>query len=100
MTITKTLDGDTLTIAVEGWLDTLTSPEFHDEVQDLQGAKNVVLDFGGVDYISSAGLRETVVLFRTVTAKGGVFSMRKVAPAVMDVFTMTGFDKKLDIHTD
>ena len=98
MTITKTADGDTLTIAVEGWLDTLTSPQFHDAVQELDGAKNVVLDFGGVGYISSAGLRETVALFRKVTANGGEFSVRRVMPAVMDVFTTTGFDKKLDIR--
>ena len=35
MTITKTLEGETLTIAVEGWLDTMTSPRFHAAVQDL-----------------------------------------------------------------
>lgn len=100
MTITKKLDGDTLTIVVEGWLDTMTSPEFHNAVQDLEGAKNVVLDFGKVEYISSAGLRETVALFRTVSADGGAFSVRKVVPSVIDVFTLTGFDKKFEIRTD
>ena len=100
MTITKVLDGDTLTITAEGWLDTLTAPAFHDEVQDLQGAKNVILDFGGVEYISSAGLRETVALFRTVTANGGTFAIRRLLPEVADVFTLTGFDKKIDIRAD
>ena len=100
MTVTKKLDSDTLTVFVEGWLDTLTAPQFHEEVQELEAAKNVVLDFGGVEYVSSAGLRETVALFRTVTAQGGSFSIRRVAPAVMDVFTLTGFNKKIDIRTD
>ena len=100
MTITKTLNGDTLTIAVEGWLDTLTAPQFHEELQDLEGAKNVILDFGGVEYISSAGLRETVALFRVVSDQGGAFSVRKVAPGVMDVFTLTGFDKKFETRAD
>lgn len=100
MTITKNLDGDTLTVLVDGWLDTLTTPEFHNEVQDLLGAKNVVLDFEKVDYISSAGLRETVALFRKVSANGGHFSIRKVAPGVKDVFTLTGFDRKFEIHND
>ena len=100
MTINKTLNGDTLTITVEGWLDTMTSPEFHQEVTDLEGAKNVVLDFEKVGYISSAGLRETVALYRTVHKNGGAFSVRKVAPKVMDVFTLTGFDKKLEIRAD
>lgn len=100
MTITKTLDGDTLTVAVEGWLDTMTAPQFHDALQDLEGAKNVILDFGGVEYISSAGLRETVALFRVVSALGGSFSLRKVSPGVMDVFTLTGFNKKFEIRAD
>lgn len=100
MTITKTLDGDTLTISVEGWLDTLTSPQFHSAVQDLEGAKNVVLDFGSVEYISSAGLRETVALYRVVSAQGGSFSVRNVKREVMDVFTLTGFHKKFEIRSD
>ena len=100
MTITKTLDGDTLTVAVEGWLDTMTAPQFHNELQDLMGAKNVILDLGGVEYISSAGLRETVALFRAVSAQGGEFCVRKVVPGVMDVFRLTGFDKKFEIRAD
>ena len=51
-----------------------------------------------MDYISSAGLRETVALFRSVTERGGSFSIRRVRPSVADVFTMTGFDKKMDIR--
>lgn len=100
MTITKTLSGDTLTITVDGWLDTMTSPEFHDQVQDLGKAKNVILDFGKTEYISSAGLREIVALFRTITGRGGSFSIRKVAPGVRDVFTLTGFDKTIAIYPD
>lgn len=100
MTVTKTLNGDTLTVTVDGWLDTMTAPHFHEELQDLQGAKNVVLDFGGVEYISSAGLRETVALYRVVSAQGGAFSVRNVTSGVMDVFTMTGFNRKFEIRAD
>ena len=98
MTVKKSLNGDTLTLTVDGWLDTLTAPDFRSEVQDLNGAKNVVLDFGGVDYISSAGLRETVALYRRVAEQGGDFSVCNVKAEVKDVFTMTGFDKKLNIN--
>ena len=100
MTITKTLEGDTLTVRTEGWLDTMTAPQFHAAVQDLEAAEHTVLDLGGVDYISSAGLREVVALFRSVTERGGSFSVRRVRPGVADVFTMTGFNKKMDIRGD
>lgn len=100
MTVTKKLDGDTLTITVEGWLDTLTSPQFHEEVQELCGAKNVVLDCAALEYISSAGLRETAALYRAVSANGGTFSVRRVVPQVMDVFRLTGFHQKFDVSED
>ena len=58
------------------------------------------LDFGGIEYISSAGLRETVALYRRVSETGGSFSVRNVKAKVMDVFTTTGFDKKIDIRTE
>lgn len=89
-----------MTITVDGWLDTITSPRFHEEVQDINGAKNVILDFGKTEYISSAGLQEIVALFHAITGQGGSFSIRKVAPRVRDVFTLTGFDKVIDIHPD
>ena len=91
MTVTKTLDGDTLTIAADGWLDTITAPQFNEEVQDLNGAKNVILDFENLDYISSAGLRETVMLFRRVSGNGGDFSVRRAKKEVYNVFALTGF---------
>lgn len=97
MKVTKKLDSGTMTIYVEGWLDTLTAEQFHADVREFEGANNVILDLNGVDYISSAGLREVVALHRSVTGSGGSFSVRGVVPAVMDVFTLTGFDKKLDI---
>ena len=99
MTVNKQLDGDTLIVMAKGSLDTLTAPLFHEAVQDLDGAKNVTLDFSGVDYVSSAGLRETVALFRRVSADGGTFSVRGVSAGIMDVFTLTGFDKKFEIRS-
>ena len=100
MTVTKTLKNDTLTVAVEGWIDTLTAQQYHEALQDLEGAKNVVLDFSSVEYVSSAGLRETVALYRAVCANGGTFSIRRVNPDVLKVFQLTGFDKKFDILSD
>ena len=97
MEIRKEIDKDTLTIIISGWIDTLTAPVFHDEVQDLDAAKNVILDFSEVEYISSAGLSEVVALFRRVVSDGGEFLIRDVSRSVMDVFSLTGFDKKINI---
>lgn len=100
MTVKKALSGDTLTVTVDGWLDTMTSPDFHTELQDLEGAKNVILDLGGVEYISSAGLREIVALYHRVSEQDGAFSVRRVKKEVMDVFTLTRFNEKFEIKAD
>ena len=45
MTITKHTDGDKLTIALEGRLDTSTAPELEAELNaSLDGVKQLVLD--------------------------------------------------------
>ena len=58
MTITKHTDGDKLTIALEGRLDTSTAPELEAELNaSLDGVKQLVLDMEQLLYLSSAGLR-------------------------------------------
>ena len=53
-------------LAVSGRIDAVTSPDFESQLLDLVKKVNVgcVLDFDGVDYVSSAGLR--VNLLRAV----------------------------------
>ena len=99
MNIEKKLENGVLTLAVGGRLDTNTSPELEAEMT-TEGVSEIVFDFAALEYISSAGLRETVALFRTVTANGGTFAIRRLLPEVADVFTLTGFDKKIDIRAD
>ena len=58
MTITRKMDGTTLVIAVEGKLDTMTSPELAAEIEKgLDGAECLLWDFSKLEYISSAGIR-------------------------------------------
>ena len=76
---------------IEGRLDTTTAPELEKAIND-EGSelKGLVLDFGGVDYISSAGLRVLLTARKKMNAQG-YMELRNVSEAVMDVFEMTGF---------
>ena len=89
MKIDKKLDDGSLTIKVEGRLDTNTSPELEDEM-NLEGVSKLVFDFSGLEYISSAGLRILIAAQKTMSANGG--SMAIVGPneAVRSVFEITG----------
>ena len=57
MTIEKNLNAKELTVKLTGRLDTVTAPQLETELKEsLEGVENLVLDFGALDYLSSAGL--------------------------------------------
>ena len=62
MVINKTRNGDELTVAVEGRLDTTTAPELDDMLkEELGDVKKLSFDFAKLEYISSAGLRVLLI---------------------------------------
>ena len=98
MTITKNLNGTALEIALAGRLDTMTAPELEAELnKDLGGADSLTLDFGKLDYISSAGLRVLLTAHKAMAAKGGM-KICNVNEDVQEVFEVTGFADILTIE--
>ena len=98
MTITKNLNGTALEIALEGRLDTMTAPELEAELnKSLGGADSLSLDFGKLDYISSAGLRVLLTAHKAMAAKGGM-KICNVNEVVQEVFEVTGFADILTIE--
>ncbi len=98
MTITKNLNGTTLEIALEGRLDTMTAPELESELKNSMDAANeLILDFGKLDYISSAGLRVLLSAHKVMSTKGGM-KVTHVNEIVQEVFEVTGFADILTIE--
>ena len=78
-------------MTLEGRLDTTTAPELEKAINDEgEALKSLVLDFGGVDYISSAGLRVLLTAQKKMNVQGSM-ELNNVSEAVMDIFEMTGF---------
>ncbi len=76
---------------IEGRLDTTTAPELEKAINNEGDAlKSLTLDFKGVDYISSAGLRVLLSAQKKMNVQG-YMELISVSEAVMDVFEMTGF---------
>ncbi len=94
MELQKSVDGDKLTVAVNGRLDTLSSPELEAELK-LDGVKELVFDLSGLEYTSSAGLRVLLSAQKTMNRQGRMV-IHGVQPAVKEVFDLTGFS---DIFT-
>ena len=96
MTIEKNLNGNELTVAIVGRLDTTTAPQLEAEFkQNIDGVEKLVLDFANLEYLSSAGLR---VLLGAHKKTNGAMKLTHVGEMVMEVFEMTGFADILTIE--
>ncbi len=98
MNIQHHTEGQTLTIALEGRLDTTTAPALDADLQaSLDGVKELVLDLSALDYLSSAGLRVLLSAQKRMNRQGRMV-VRNVCETVMEVFNMTGFSDILTIE--
>ena len=98
MKIDKISEGNKLTIALEGRLDTTTAPELEGALKgSLDDVEDLTMDFQGLEYISSAGLR-ILLATQKVMSKQGKMKVTNVNEVVMDVFEVTGFADILTIE--
>ena len=99
MNINITRNGNELTVALEGRLDTLTSPDLEEELEDkLDDVEMLIFDFSGLEYISSAGLRVLVDSAQIIDEQGGNMVIRNLSVPVRDVFDVTDFIDAFDIE--
>ena len=91
MTIEIKRNAEETIIELTGRLDTTTAPSLDTTISnDLEGTKNLVLDFKSLEYISSAGLRVLLGAQKKMQ-KIGSMKLINVCEEVMEVFEMTGF---------
>lgn len=89
-------EGNKLTIAVSGRVDTVTAPELEAALK-FGDATCVVIDLADVPYMSSAGLRLLLVAHKTMSAKGGELRIANVQEDVREVLDITGFSGILNL---
>ena len=98
MTIEIKRTAEETTIEIVGRLDTTTAPELDKTInEDITDVKNLVLNFKGLEYISSAGLRVLLGAQKKMQ-KNGSLKVKNVCSEIMDVFEMTGFSDILTIE--
>ena len=85
-------------VELVGRLDTTTAPSLEKTLnEDMGDTKNLVLDFKGLGYISSAGLRVLLSAQKRMQ-KIGSMKLINVCESVMEVFEITGFADILTIE--
>ena len=97
--INKETVGEVLTVHLEGDLNVKTSPYLEEELKkSLDGVKELILDFAGVEYISSAGLRVLLATEKTMRRQQGSMVLRHVNPAVKEIIRLAGFLQVMHIE--
>lgn len=98
MNITKTREASTLTVALEGRLDTVTAPTLEAELKkECNDITSLILDFEKLEYLSSAGLRVLLAAQKVMSRKDGM-KILHVNDIIMDIFEVTGFSEILTIE--
>ena len=98
MKIDQNKNGNVLNIALEGRLDTTTAPDLDAALRaSLDGVTALNLDFSGLEYISSAGLR-VLLSAQKIMNKQGEMKLTNVSEPIMEIFEVTGFSDILTIE--
>lgn len=97
MEIIRETFGSITVIALNGKLNSASSQQFQDEV--LETAKEssfILIDMTQVTYLSSAGLRMLLLLYRFIRENNGYLALTGLTDEVRDIMDITGF---LDLFT-
>ncbi|MCQ2248532.1 MAG: STAS domain-containing protein [Treponema sp.] len=98
LNITNKTTGSNGIVAVEGRLDTTTAPLLEEQLKGLfDSIETLVLDFGELEYISSAGLRVLLSSQKIMQKKGGM-TVKNSSSGIKEIFETTGFTDILTIE--
>ena len=98
MTIHPTRNDQTMTLALEGRLDTTTAPELETVVRtELGGIEKLTFELSKLEYISSAGLR-VLLAAQKIMNKQGQMTITGCSDDIMEIFDITGFSDILQIE--
>lgn len=97
MELIKQYNEKELTITVKDTIDTITAPDFENEIIDEMGKfDSLIIDFTDLEYISSAGLRVLIATEKKLKPLN-IPSVIKINDTVKEILVMSGLDKILNI---
>ncbi|MEE0920851.1 MAG: STAS domain-containing protein [Lachnospiraceae bacterium] len=97
MKVEKLMNGEELTLKVTGRIDTTNAKDFEDVVTtSLDDVKSLIVDFAGLDYISSAGLRVLLIAIKKMKRQGSM-KVIHTNEMVQEIFEVTGFNDLVEI---
>jgi anti-anti-sigma factor len=89
-------------MVITGRLDTISAPLFDEKASPVlaEAHGNILLDFSGLTYLSSAGLRSILRIIKHTAACGGRTGIIAVPSHILELIELSGFQSLLDIYAD
>lgn len=96
MQLTERRVGNALVLAASGRIDHASADDFKTALQPYlkrceKGGDVVVLDFSGVEYISSVGLRVLMLAAKQAKSQSGAIAVAALQPVVREIFEISRF---------
>jgi anti-sigma B factor antagonist len=87
-------------LSIRGRIDTATAPELEQAInRQIESAKRqILLDFSGVTYISSGGLRVLLATAKKLKSPGDRFGLCSLSPEVLKILKLAGFTSIFTIY--
>lgn len=100
MNIEEKKVGDVILLKISGRIDAFTSEKLEEEIASIinAGKLQFVINFGAVNYISSAGLRVFLGTHKRLTENKGELKFAEVSDEILKVLQLVGFDKIFEIY--
>lgn len=95
---------DVTFVRAKGRIDHKTAKDFENALKPYLDAciagdcQKILVDFGGVDFITSVGLRALMVAAKTCDKYGGEIVVAALQPVIQEIFKISRFDLVLKIY--
>jgi len=84
--------GQVTVVEMSGEIDSNTAPQAQEQVLPLaQPGSKILLDMSGVEYMSSAGLRILLSMYRQISRGDGGIVLVGLGEEIKDTMSVTGF---------
>lgn len=98
MTVNKKINGGELVLSLHGRLDMTTASTLSEEIESsIAGIGTLVLDLAGLEYISSAGLKQLLSVQARMNQQGKML-VKNPSAEVREILEITGFLEVLTVE--
>ena len=101
MNINYKKDGTTLLVSLGGDIDHHTAQEISDGIARSfrhSHCKNIVIDFGGVNFMDSSGIGMLIGRYKETEIFGGSLAAVSVSGELMKIFRLSGLNKIINCY--